>query len=409
MTVPTLLTHPLPFRIRAVAGATLLALSWLAGPAFASIAVAPLPRQVDVTDTLTVTLLVFDDGQPTEEPAQLRASATAFPQPPVELTLMRQPDLPQVPGQPRKLSYAAALPASLRGEVRLALPDLDVAPMVVTLARRNEAAEPVAAAPSPQSVGTTRPADQAPQARVIDDNPAVLSRFSFHEPVYVATGLDSDDYTQLQFSFRFRLLEPDTPQSKALLDNLYIGYTQTMLMDIDAESYPMYDSSYRPSLYYALPDTGVSAGWLKRVAFAAGYEHESNGEDKLESRSVDLFFVKPTFYLGDPGDWHFTFSPKLYYYLQKGSNNGDVENYRGYGDYRFTFGHPQSLEIAATLRQGTEGYASGHAQVTYPLARFFPRTMGYLYLSYFEGWGETLIDYNRRSGTEFRIGYSLWR
>ncbi|GLS05623.1 hypothetical protein GCM10007860_27800 [Chitiniphilus shinanonensis] len=389
----------------------LLLAALLGAPAaHASIAVAPLPRQIDVTDQLELTLLVFDDGQPGEPPPELRVSLTAYPQPPVTVLLQRMEDPPAIKGQPRKARYAAPVPAVVRGSVRLELPDLDVAPMVVGVARRTDAdPEPVPPVTA-VSAATTAVLDQpAPPTQAPEENPAALSRFSFNEPMYIAVGVNGNEYTQFQFSFKFRLFEPDSPTSRALTDNLYIGYTQSALMDIAADSYPIHDSLYRPSLYYYLPDTGISSGWLKRVAFAAGYEHESNGEDEADSRAVDTLFVKPTFYLGDPADWHWTFTPKLYYYANKGDYNQDIAKYRGYGDYQFTFGHPQSLELAATLRSGTAGYASGKVQATYPLARFFPSMMGYLYLSYFEGWGETLLDYNRHSSAQFRVGYSLWR
>ncbi|TJZ70063.1 phospholipase A [Chitiniphilus eburneus] len=398
--------HPL----RALRITLLLALLFGAHAAHASIAVAPLPRQVDVTDALDITLLVFDDGQPGEPPTELRASLTAYPQPPVAVTLQRLPDPPTIQGQPRKARYSAAIPPTVRGQVRLELLDLDVAPMLVTVARRTDAnPEPVPPV-TEVSTATTAVLDQPVAAtQAPEENPAALSRFSFNEPIYIAAGVNGNEYTQFQFSFKFRVFEPDTPTSRALTDNLYIGYTQSALMDIAADSYPIHDSLYRPSLYYYLPDTGLSAGWLKRVAFAAGYEHESNGEDELDSRAVDMLFVKPTFYLGDPADWHWTFSPKVYYYANKGDYNQDIAKYRGYGDYLFTFGHPQSLELAATLRTGTAGYTSGKVEATYPLARLFPSMMGYLYLSYFEGWGETLLDYNKRSSAQFRVGYSLWR
>ncbi|WP_187360124.1 phospholipase A [Chitinolyticbacter meiyuanensis] len=399
-----------PLRATLCRGALLTALV-LPGTALASIAVAPMPRQVDVTDTLDVTLLVFDDGQAGEPPAALQASLTAYPQPPVAITLNRMADPPAVPGQPRKVRYSGTVPPTVRGEVRLELLDLDVAPMMIGLARRTDAEPAPLPVVSEATVATTAVVDPpaAGAARAPQENPAALSRLSFQDPVYFAVGVNGREYTQFQFSFKFRLFEPDTPQSRSLLDNLYIGYTQSALMDLAADSYPIHDSLYNPSLYYYLPDTGLNAGWLTRTSFAAGYEHESNGEDEADSRAVELLFVKPTFYLGDPADWHWTFSPKLYYYAKKGDYNQDIEDYRGYGDYRFTFGHPQSLELAATLRTGTKGYTSGKLEATYPLSQWVPSMMGYLYLSYFEGWGETLIDYNQRSNAQFRIGYSLWR
>ncbi|HSC80022.1 MAG TPA: hypothetical protein VLC08_06695, partial [Chitinolyticbacter sp.] len=79
-------------------GLLLTALAWPVA-IHASIAVAPMPRQVDVTDSLDLTLLVFEDGQAGTPPDSLEASLTANPQAPVKIILNRVADPPAVPGQ----------------------------------------------------------------------------------------------------------------------------------------------------------------------------------------------------------------------------------------------------------------------------------------------------------------------
>jgi outer membrane phospholipase A len=82
-------------------------------------------------------------------------------------------------------------------------------------------------------------------------------------------------------------------------------------------------------------------------------------------------------------------------------------------EWRIRVGRDQGLQFAATLRKGrSSGYGSGQFDFTVPL-RMVPTARrsaaGYLHIQYFNGWGETLIDYNRREDDQYRIGYALTR
>ena len=138
-----------------------------------------------------------------------------------------------------------------------------------------------------------------------------------------------------------------------MLENLYFGYTQFSLWDLSATRGPFRDTNYRPSLFYYLSDTGVQNRVIRRLSLAAGLEHESNGRDGDQSRSINTVFVKPTFYLGDMTNWHWSVSPKLYYYIEK-NDNSDIASYRGYMDLKLAYGKPDSWEFATTLRKGTQ-------------------------------------------------------
>ncbi|CAB3798144.1 phospholipase A [Pararobbsia alpina] len=263
----------------------------------------------------------------------------------------------------------------------------------------------VAAQPAPSS-----PADaSAGLASAPAPLPVEATRLSFYEPVYMAVGPSGDTTAKFQLSFKYRLFQPKDPRSRSLLDNLYFGYTQLSIWDLSEESKPFKDTNFKPSLFYYLPDTGVRASWFSQLGIQAGLEHESNGKDGTDSRSINTVFVRPTLTWNNVLGNRLVFSPKIYYYLEK-SDNPDIAKYRGYADLLVQYGDPDALELAATFRKGTSnGYGSVDAQLTYPMGKIFGAGFGgYLFLDVFSGYGETLIDYNSRTNA-VRIGYSISR
>ncbi|MEJ0003336.1 MAG: phospholipase A [Pararobbsia sp.] len=253
----------------------------------------------------------------------------------------------------------------------------------------SEASADLAAAPAPLGVET--------------------SRLSFNEPVYFAVGASGDTTAKFQLSFKYRIFQPQDSRSRSLVDNLYFGYTQLSLWDLSEESKPFKDTNFRPSLFYYLPDTGLRASWFSRLGVQAGIEHESNGRDGSDSRSINTIFVRPTLTWNNVLGNRLVVSPKFYYYLEK-SENPDIARYRGYTDLLIKYGNPDGLELATTLRKGSSnGRGSIDAQLTYPMQKLFGAGFGgYVWLGGFSGYGETLIDYNRRTNA-VRLGFSISR
>lgn len=434
---------PLP-PIRSVLGAALLA-ACAVPSADAAVALLQPARRVDANQPFTLTLVVSGDTAQRSYtvPTQLRLTAAADLQGPVEVLLNRHDmgaeTLHLRPGQVRTIAYTGTLPEVLRGTVRIDAPDLDAAPVLVTLVRGAGAGQvaaegaPAGAARNAAANGArpggalgANPITQAAEANVA--SPATVTvagageplrpaeetaRLTFHEPMFAAVGAHEGLNVKFQLSFKFRLFQPENPASAALLDNLYFGYTQFSLWDLGKESAPFRDTNYRPSLFYYRPDVdlpaGIRGGALTRLSFAGGIEHESNGRDGDASRAINTVFVRPTFHFGDLTDYHWKFEPKLYAYLTR-TGNTDIAHYRGFGDFRVSYGAPNGWELAATLRKGTrKAYGSVDAQLSYPMSRIFTGTAGYLFIQYFTGYGESLLDYNHKLGSQLRVGYSLSR
>ncbi|HWV04638.1 phospholipase A [Burkholderiaceae bacterium 26] len=430
--------HPL----RSILGAALLA-ACAVPSADAAVALLQPSRRVNANQPFTLTLVISGDAAQRSYavPAKLRVTASADLQGPVEVILDRHnagaETLHLRPGQVRTVAYTGTLPEVLRGTVRIDVPDLDAAPVLVTLVRgadapqiaadgaptgaaRNAAAEATrpggALGTNPSAPAASATATATPPAPVAvagsgeaSRPPEDTARLTFHEPMFAAVGAHGGLNAKFQLSFKFRIFQPENPASAALLDNVYFGYTQFSLWDVGKESAPFRDTNYRPSVFYYRPDTGIRGGALTRLSFAGGIEHESNGRDGDASRAINTVFVRPTFHFGDLNDYHWKFEPKLYAYLTR-TGNTDIAHYRGFGDFRVSYGAPNGWELAATLRKGTrKAYGSVDAQLTYPMSRIFTGTAGYLFIQYFTGYGESLLDYNHKLGSQLRVGYSLSR
>jgi hypothetical protein len=223
-------------------------------------------------------------------------------------------------GEFLRVAYVGEAPGNLRGRVRIDAVDLDTPPMIVQLSSAasgasGSTASGESAAPVPVTTLSVR-SDSDPNAR--DEG-----RLSFHEPMFAVAGAAVDANALIRLSFRLRLYEPADRTSRRVLDDLYVGYTQAAFRDLTADSTPFLDTRHVPSRFYFVPATDWRVGG-NAVGVAAGIEHESNGRDGAESRSLDTLFVRPYFTFGDPADFHWTFSPKRYAYLER-SENPDIQ------------------------------------------------------------------------------------
>ena len=236
-----------------------------------------------------------------------------------------------------------------------------------------------------------------------------FTRFSAHEPLYFSVGWRENGNAKFQISFKYRFFEPLFRRSIA--DDIYLGYTQTSIWDIELESAPFRDTNYKPSVFYYKERLAEYSTERRHFGWALGLEHESNGRDGEESRSLNILFLRPTWRWGDLEKYHVTLSPKLYVYVDNLSDNPDLDDYRGYFDLHVAYGKPDSWKFAGMFRKGAKkSYGAMQVDVTYPLDRLFSgKVNAYAHFQYFNGWGESLINYDNKLDAQFRLGLMLIR
>jgi len=231
-----------------------------------------------------------------------------------------------------------------------------------------------------------------------------------HEASYFLIGNTSDRDTDARFqiSFKYRLFDPEGifGRYSPLLSNLYFTYTQTSLWDMGEDSSPFRDTSYRPGLFYEWAGNGSR---FMPDEWRIGLEHESNGRSDEDSRSVDIAYLKPAWHYDFADGKRLSFMPKIYHYLDK-SDNRDIQRYRGYVDWIARYGREDGLVVEGLYRQGTADHVTGQIDLSYPISeKIFARTGSFVHLQLFSGYGETLLEYDRKRDSQIRLGISISR
>lgn len=256
--------------------------------------------------------------------------------------------------------------------------------------------------------------DSTPAARaepVVADVVPPVPALSFYDPMYFLFGANGGASARFQLSFKYRLFDDDGAVVDMLpfLGGLHFGYTQTSLWDLASDSAPFRDTSYRPALFYQW-DLPAEAGSRHKSWLRAGVEHESNGRDGEKSRSINIAFAQLDwqYRLGE-GKSHIGLTPKVWGYLEK-SDNPDIHRYRGFGELGLRFGRDDGWLAKLMIRRGKGGVGTSQVDVSYPLRRSIFSSVGaFVHLQYFDGEGETLLDYQRAGHPQLRIGVSIVR
>jgi phospholipase A1 len=247
------------------------------------------------------------------------------------------------------------------------------------------------------------------QGTALIDKPPPLA-LSVYEPVYFLVGGDGGLNAKFQISLRFRLFDDHGRLARRLpfIDDLYLSFSQTALWDLGELSKPFKDASYRPRLFYANYDLARYFDGNLRVGVESGIGHESNGKEAEDSRSFNMLYVRPTLTFGDPDGLRAYLAPLIHNYIAE-SDNRDIEDYRGYVDWLFGVGSKGGLDFWAVLRKGTRSdFGSIELNASYPLSKLSGGDLtGWLMLQYFNGYGESLLDYNRKIDSQVRLGISI--
>lgn len=185
--------------------------------------------------------------------------------------------------------------------------------------------------------------------------------------------------------------------------DVWVGYTQSSRWQVynEAESRPFRETNYEPeaSLVFRTNYELLGLNWRM---LGLTLNHQSNGRSDPLSRSWNRVILN----LGFERD-NFALMLRPWYRIEEDSaddNNPDITDYVGRGDltafYRWKE-HDFSLMLRHSLKGGDDSHGAVQFDWTFPISG---KLRGQVQL--FDGYGESLIDYNHRA-TYVGVGVSL--
>jgi len=229
--------------------------------------------------------------------------------------------------------------------------------------------------------------------------------FTPYKGIYCGVSIPNKKYSSthimLQGGFKYEVFDNS---------NFYFAYSLAMFWDVKDKSSPFYDINHNPELFWQ-----TSKQWLpfftKYLTYTkAGYEHISNGVDDIStgkngiinrSRSIN----KINFEFDITLNKHWKISPKIWYLISTGDNK-DMKDYYGNSDIRVEYKNNDFI-YGVSLKGS---HKTGKGRVLFDLS--FPATWPvknsnmYYYVQYFNGYGESLLDYDKYVQS-VRIGLML--
>jgi outer membrane phospholipase A len=303
------------------------------------------------------------------------------------------------PGAFAKEEYLLNIPATLHGQVSLSVSNYNEIALQVSEGMVSSETETKPVAPPATPLGPANPRNRSALARFFDNH------LSPYEPIYFLVG--NYPAAEFQISLKYQLFDlTNCP----VVTNLYFGYTQTAYWDLLTSDPSFFDTSYKPSVFAYFPGLFISGKKTFQFDLQGGAEHESNGRGGAMERSIYTAYLQPTVTFGRPGHLQFALQPRAWTYFFVGHNNPDIAEFRGYVDLRAFLTLKKDPNSWANFQVETRfriGDGGEHPGVQVDARYKFPHFNPTLDVQYFEGYGQTLRQYNREAHG-LRVGLCLW-
>ncbi len=222
--------------------------------------------------------------------------------------------------------------------------------------------------------------------------------------------------TKIQLSVRTKLakgLLKNGDHDEDDHDSLWFGYTQQSYWQLfsPALSRPFRSTDHEPELIYIYPhQIALPGGWSYRLS-GLGLVHQSNGQSDPLSRSWNRAYLMGAAEKVLGPDSSLRLQGRLWERLHEApadDNNPGIENYIGRAELTGTWQINKANTVGVTLRHSLRNQARGSTRVDWLMApSSSPSYTGLRYhVQLFSGYGDSLLDYNKRRNV-ISVGLSL--
>ncbi len=221
-------------------------------------------------------------------------------------------------------------------------------------------------------------------------------------------GLTTDNVDNKEAKFQISIKLPLYTRTESV-EGVYFGFTLTSFWQLyNAEvSKPFRETNYEPEIFYQW-NTGIKILGIDFNALQLGFNHMSNGQSEERSRSWNRIMLTNLF--SDADDIYYL---RTWYRIPEddkatpddpsGDDNPDINEYYG----RVEFGYGTRLGNWGLLTRIRNNLSLDNNRGSIELSLSYPVSPRYeIALQYFNGYGDSLIDYNRRQN-RIGLGFQL--
>lgn len=224
--------------------------------------------------------------------------------------------------------------------------------------------------------------------RELDNGPY----FTLYKDNYFITGTSigpqAPSRTNSDVKFQVSIAQRLTKSTLPFNTYLFLFYSQKCMWNIYEESLPMRDLNFNPGIGLA-KHLFVKNRYIGKVTLLV--EHESNGRDGVDSRSWNKISLAGNIFI-DP---NFMIHGKVWIPIIDGMNNKDILDYSGIYQTGMTYTTPNKrFGFGLTLIK-RRGWRLSYNTIWEFNYRVFKKDNQFLFVQYYNGYGENLLDYNK--------------
>ena len=184
--------------------------------------------------------------------------------------------------------------------------------------------------------------------------------------------------------------------------DIYGAYTNRSFWQLYNKDYsePFRETNHEPELWLQFANDWQVGGFTN-VVNTFGFVHQSNGRAGVLSRSWNRLYAH---FIFEKQNLVLSFKPWVWVSKDKStSDNPDITDYLGHGEFRTAWQHKGHVYSMMLRNQLESGFERGAVELSWSIPVFnYPYLKAYV--QYFYGYGESLIDYDRKVN---RIGVGI--